>query len=67
MLPDDQQSLSDQQLQDAPDEQLQDLIDRVDLLQRGKGQLGLSVHPPEDGRDTPEHADPADPDTIGTE
>ena len=43
MLPDDQQLLSDQQLRDASDEQLQDLIARVDLL-LSKGQPGLSLH-----------------------
>ncbi len=67
LLPDDQQLLSDQQLPDASDEQLQDLIARVDLLLRTKGQPGLPLHPPEDEPDTPEPADPADPGTIGTE
>jgi hypothetical protein len=67
LLPDDQQLLSDQQLRDASDEQLQDLIARVDLLLRTKGQPGLALHPPEDERDTPEPADPSDPGTIGTE
>jgi hypothetical protein len=37
LLPEDQQLLSDQQLRDASDEQLQDLIARVDLLLRSKG------------------------------
>jgi hypothetical protein len=36
--------LSDQQLQDASFEKLQDLIARVDLL-LSKGQPGLSLHP----------------------
>jgi hypothetical protein len=27
----------------------------------------LALHPPEDGRGTPEPADPADPGTIGSE
>jgi hypothetical protein len=67
LLPDDQQLLSDQQLRDASDEQLQDLIARVDLLLRSKGQTGLKLHPPEDGRDAPESTDPSDPGTIGTE
>jgi hypothetical protein len=67
LLPEDQQLLSDQKLRDASFEQLQDLIARVDLL-RSKGQPGLTLHPPEDERDTPEPpADPADPGTIGTE
>jgi hypothetical protein len=38
-----------------------------DLLLRSKGQPGLALHPPENGRTTPEPADPADPGTIGTE
>ena len=70
LLPDDQQLLSDKQLRDASDEQLQDLIARIDLLLRSKGQPGLALHPPEDERDTPEptdSSDPPDPGTIGTE
>ena len=61
LLPEDQQLLSDQQLRDASDEQMQDLIARVDLLLRSKGQPGLTLQPPEDARDTPEPSDPADP------
>jgi hypothetical protein len=67
LLPEDQQLLSNQQLRDASDEQLQDLIARLDLLLRSKGQPGLALHPPENGRGTPEPADPADPGAIGTE
>ena len=59
MLPDDQQFLSDQQLRDASDEQLQDLIARLDLLLRSKRHPGLTTrHPPEDERDIPEPTDP---------
>ena len=64
MLPDDQQLLSDQQLRDASFEQLQDLIARVDLLLRSKGQPGLTLHPPEDRRDISEPTDPADPGAV---
>jgi len=70
LLPEDQQLLSDQQLRDASDDQLQDLIARVDLLLRSKGQSGLTLHSSEDERDTPEAtdlSDPLDPGTIGTE
>jgi hypothetical protein len=67
LLPDDQRLLSDQQLRDASDEQLQDLIARLDLLLRSKGHPGLKLDPPEDEGDTPEPADPADPGTIGAE
>jgi hypothetical protein len=67
LLPDDRQLLSDQQLRDASDEQLQDLIARVDLLLRSTGQPGLTLRQPEDERDTPGPADPPDPGTIGTE
>ena len=59
--------LSDQQLKDASFEQFQDLIARVDLLLRSKGQPGLTLHPPEDESDLPEPADPSDSGTIGTE
>ncbi len=61
MLPEDQRLLTDQQLRDASDEQLQDLIARVDLLLRSKGRAGVRLHPPEDESDTPEPSDPADP------
>ncbi len=71
MLPDDQQLLSDQQLRDASEEQLQDLIARLDLLLRSKGQPGLALPPRKDGRGTPEPSDPSDPledpGTIGSE
>ena len=43
LLPEDQRLLSDQQLRDASDEQLQVLIARVDLLLRSKGQSGLTL------------------------
>ena len=61
LLPEDQQLLTDKQLRDASDEQLQDLIARVDLLLRSKGQPGLTLHLPEDEPDAPEPSDPADP------
>jgi hypothetical protein len=61
LLPEDQQLLTDQQLRDASYEQLQDLIARVDLLLRSKGQPGLTLHTPEDERGIPEPTDPADP------
>src|ERR687895_84610 len=64
VLPEDQQLLTDQQLRDASDEQLQDLIARVDLLLRSKGQPGLALHPPENERDSPEPTDPADPGAV---
>jgi hypothetical protein len=67
LLSEDQQLLSDQQLRDASFEQLQDLIARLDLLLRSRGQPGLTLHPPKDERDTPEPADPAGPGTIGSE
>jgi hypothetical protein len=70
LLPDDQLLLSDQQLRDASDEQLQDLIARVDLLLRSKGQPGLKLDAPEDERDAPDSTDlsgPQDPGTIGSE
>jgi hypothetical protein len=70
LLPEDQQLLSDQQLRDASDEQLQDLIARVDLLLRSKGQPGLTLHTPEDERDAPEPGDLSgaqDPGTVGSE
>jgi hypothetical protein len=71
LLPEDQRLLSDQQLRDASEEQLQDLIARLDLLMRSKGQPGLTLDPLEDEPDIPEPTDPSDPrgdpGTIGTE
>jgi hypothetical protein len=61
LLPEDQRLLTDQQLRDASEEQLQDLIARVDLLLRSKGQPGLTLHRPEDERETPVPKDPSDP------
>jgi hypothetical protein len=61
LLPEDQQLLSDQQLRDASEEQLQDLIARLDLLLRSKGQPGLALPPRKDERGTPEPSDPSDP------
>ena len=61
MLPEDQQLLTDQRLRDASEEQLQDLIARVGLLLRSKGQPGLMLRRPEDEHETPEPMDPADP------
>jgi hypothetical protein len=61
LLLEDQRLLTDQQLRDASYEQLQDLIARVDLLLRSKGQPGLMLHRREDERDAPEPTDPADP------
>jgi hypothetical protein len=61
LLPEDQQLLTDQELRDASDEQLQDLIARVDLLLRSKGQPGLTLHQPEDESDIQEPTDPAEP------
>jgi hypothetical protein len=58
LLPEDQQLLTDQQLRDASYEQLQDLIARVDLLLRSKGQPGLTLHRPEDPEPTDDPADP---------
>jgi len=62
MLPDDQQLLTDKQLREASDEQLQGLIARLDLLLRSKGQPGLTTRSPEDQRrHGPEPSGPADP------
>ena len=66
LLPEDQQLLSDQQLRDASEEQLQDLIARLDLLLRSNGQPGLTLDPPEDEGDPqslpiPQTQVPSDP------
>ncbi len=62
LLPEEQPLLTDQQLRDTSNEQLQDLIARVDLLLRSKRQSGLTLHPPEDEREIPEPPNPVEPD-----
>lgn len=62
MLPPEEELLSDKELRDASAEQIQNLIARIDLMLRGRGQPGIMVRqPPEEQPETPEPSDPADP------
>ncbi len=66
MLPPEEELLSDKELRDASAEQIQNLIARIDLMLRGRGQPGIMVRqPPEEQPETPEPSDPADPNAGG--
>jgi hypothetical protein len=58
MLPDNEELLSDKQLREATNEQLWNLIARIDLLLQGRGDPGIAVRSTED---EPRASDPADP------
>jgi len=65
MLPDNEELLSDKQLREATNEQLWNLIARIDLLLQGRGDPGIAVRS-SSGEDAPEDeepraSDPADP------
>ncbi len=62
MLPDNEELLSDKQLREATNEQLWNLIARIDLLLQGRGDPGIAVRSTEDTpEDQPHASDPADP------
>jgi hypothetical protein len=66
VLPPEEELLSDKELRDASAEQIQNLIARIDLMLRGRGQPGIMVRqPPEEQPETPEPSDPADPNAGG--
>lgn len=64
MLPHDEQLLTDKQLREASAEQINDLIDRINLLLQRRGEGGLMRRP---ATDRPMPADPLGPGTIGSE
>ena len=62
MLPPEEELLSDKQLREATNEQLWNLIARIDLLLQGRGDPGIAVRSTEDApEDQPHASDPADP------
>jgi hypothetical protein len=63
LLPDNEELLSDKQLREATNEQLWNLIARIDLLLKGRGDPGIAVRSTEDApEDQPHASDPAHPD-----
>jgi hypothetical protein len=63
MLPDNEELLSDKQLTEATNEQLWNLIARINLLQ-GRGDPGIAVRSSSEDapEDQPRASDPTDPD-----
>jgi hypothetical protein len=63
MLPPEEELLSDKELGEATNEQLWNLIARIDLVLQGRGDAGITVRSTEDHpEDEPRASDPADPD-----
>jgi hypothetical protein len=65
MLPHEQQLLTDQQLRDASVDQIEDLVQRINLMMQMRGEPGLVWQTSPD--DQPTMPDPSDPGTIGLE
>jgi hypothetical protein len=63
MLPDNEELISDKQLREATNEQLWNLIARIDLLLQGRGDPGIAVRSSSEDapEDEPRASDPADP------
>jgi hypothetical protein len=68
MLPHERKLLTDQQLRDASMHQIEDLVQRINLMLQGRGELGQLVwhRTPEDQseKDSLGRSDPFDPPTI---
>jgi hypothetical protein len=65
MLPHERQLFTDQQLRNASVDQIEDLVQRMNLMMQERGLPGLvwSTSP----EDRPDRFDPLDPDNIGSE
>jgi hypothetical protein len=67
VLPHERPLLTDQQLRDASRDQIEDLVQRLNLMLRGRGEAGVVwQREPEEqaGEDPPARSDPFDPPTI---
>jgi hypothetical protein len=67
VLPHERELLTDQQLRDASIDQIEDLVQRINLMLQGRGIPGLVwQRPPEEqaGKNHPARSDPFDPPTI---
>ena len=63
MLPPEEELLSDKELGEATNEQLWNLIARIDMVLQGRGDAGITVRSSEDAsEDQPHASDPAHPD-----
>ncbi len=64
VLPHERKLLTDQQLRDASVDQIENLVQRLNLLMRERGLPGLvwSTTP----EDRPQQSDPLDPNTFGS-
>jgi hypothetical protein len=65
MLPHERKLLTDQQLRDASVDQIEDLVQRINLVMQMRGEPGLVWRTSSD--DQPAPSDPSDPGTIGSE
>ena len=67
MPPNIEELLTEQQLREASLDQINDLVARIDMMLRSRGEPGL-VRPRADDLPEPgDPSDPLDPGTIGTE
>jgi hypothetical protein len=67
MLPHERELLTDQQLRDASLGQIEDLVQRINLMLQGRGVPGLvwqRASEEQAGEDHPARSDPFDPPTI---
>ncbi len=63
MLPPEEELLSNKELGEATNEQLWNLIARIDMVLQGRGDQGITVRSTEDAPEDQLHAsDPANPD-----
>jgi hypothetical protein len=67
MVPQFEELLTDQQLREASPDQINDLVARIDLMLRRRGEPGLVRPRPDDLPEPGDPSDPLDPGTIGTE
>jgi hypothetical protein len=65
MLPHERKLLTDRQLRDASFEQIEDLVQRINLMMQGRGQPGLVWRTSPD--DQLMVSEPSDPGAIGSE
>ena len=67
MPPNIEELLTDQQLREASLDQINDLVARIDMMLRSRGEPGLVRPRPDDLPKLADPADPLDPGAIGTE
>ena len=65
MLPHERKLLTDQQLRDASFDQIEDLVQRINLIMQGRGEAGLVWQTSPEYQPTP--SDLPDPGTSGSQ